>query len=104
MDKAEVLRKATEFSKRAQNYLTFNRAVLFGSHVYGKPREDSDFDIAFFVDKLNEDADYLSLLIILNKLARQIDSRIEPHIFYEEDETGFGDFVNKNGQEIILTN
>lgn len=104
MDKAEVLRKATEFSKKAQNYLVFNKAVLFGSYIYGKPREDSDLDIAFFVDKLNEDADYLSLLITLNKLARQIDSRIEPHILYEEDENGFGDFVNKNGQEIILAN
>ncbi len=104
MDKTEVLKKAAEFSKRAQNYLAFNKAVLFGSYIYGNPREDSDFDIAFFVDKLNENIDYLSLLITLNKLASQIDSRIEPHILYEEDETGFGNFVNKNGQEIIFAN
>ncbi len=65
-------------------------AVLFGSYIYGIPREDSDFDIVFFVDKINEDTDYLTLLVNLNKLARQIDSRIEPHVFDKKDETGFG--------------
>jgi len=102
MDKTEVVRKAAEFSKIVQNYLAFNKAVLFGSYVYGKPREDSDLDIAFFVEKLNKDVDYLTMLITLNKLARKIDSRIEPHIFVEDDETEFGNFINKNGQEIIL--
>lgn len=104
MDKAEVLKKAIEFSKRAQNYLTFSKAVLFGSYVFGKPREDSDFDIAFFVNELDEGVDYLTLLVTLNKLAREIDSRIEPHLLDEEDNTGFGKFIRENGQEIILSN
>lgn len=105
MDKTEVLRKAVEYSKKVQRFLTFDKAVLFGSYVYGEPREDSDFDIAFFVDKLNENIDYLTLLITLNKLARQIDSRIEPHIIInEKDETGFGSFISQNGQEILLIN
>jgi len=104
MDNAEVLKIATEFSRKAKKYFTFNKAVLFGSYVYGKPRTDSDFDIAFFVDDLNENIDYLSLLAALNKLAQKIDSRIEPHILDEADESGFGNFVNKNGQEIILIN
>lgn len=102
MDREEVLKKAVEFSKKVQNYLSFYKAVLFGSYVYGEPREDSDFDIAFFVDELNEDVDYLTLLITLNKIASQIDSRIEPHILFEEDKTGFGNFISKNGQVIFI--
>lgn len=104
MDKTEVLKKAVEFSKRAQNYLAFNKAVLFGSYVYGKPREDSDLDIAFFIDEISDKIDYLTLLITLQKLAREIDSRIEPHIITQDDEAGFGNFINEHGQEIIPVN
>lgn len=105
MDKNEILRKAAEYSKIVQNYLPFKKVVLFGSYVYGNPREESDFDLAFFVDKLDEDTDYLTLIATLNKLARQIDSRIEPHIIInEKDESGFGSFINKNGQEVIIIN
>lgn len=104
MDKREVLRKTAEFSKRAENYLSFSKAFLFGSYVDGKPREDSDLDIAFFVDKISEEIDYLTLLISLQKLAREIDSRIEPHIITIDDESGFGNYIFKNGKEIIYAN
>jgi len=104
MDKREVLSKAAEFSKRAENYLSFNKAVLFGSYVDGSPREDSDFDIAFIVDRISEEIDYLTLLVSLQKLAREIDSRIEPHIISIEDESGFGNYIFKNGKEIIYAN
>ncbi|MEW6654832.1 MAG: nucleotidyltransferase domain-containing protein, partial [Bacteroidota bacterium] len=63
MDKREVLSKAAEFSKRAESYFSFNKAVLFGSYIDGSPREDSDLDIAFFVDKISEEIDYLTLLV-----------------------------------------
>lgn len=104
MDKREVLSKAAEFSKRAKSYLSFNKAVLFGSYIDGNPREDSDLDIAFFVDKINEEIDYLTLLVALQKLAREIDSRIEPHIITVDDESGFGNYIFNNGKEIIYAN
>ena len=104
MDKTEVVNKAIEFSKKAQKYLVFNRVVLFGSYVNGKPREDSDIDIAFFVNDLSNDIDYYNLLITLNKLAGKIDSRIEPHIFTNDSESGFGEMIQLSGEEITLVN
>lgn len=100
MDKTEALRKAYEFSILVKNYLKFSSAVLFGSYVNGKPREDSDIDIAFFVDKIEENNDYFSLLVQLNKLTRKVDSRIEPHIFDDETKSGFGELIKLNGEEI----
>jgi predicted nucleotidyltransferase len=102
MDKTEALRKAYEFSTLAKNYLNFSSAVLFGSYVNGKPREDSDIDIAFFVDKIGENNDYFSLLVQLNKLTRKVDCRIEPHIFDDETKSGFGELIKLNGEEIRL--
>ncbi len=102
MDKTEVMRKAYEFSILAKSYLKFSSAVLFGSYVNGKPREDSDIDIAFFVDNIGENKDYFSLLIQLNKLTRKVDSRIEPHIFEDETKSGFGELVKLNGEVIKL--
>lgn len=102
MDKAEVINKAIEFSQMAKQFLSFNHAVLFGSYVNGQPREDSDIDIAFFVNDSDLKLDYYSLLISLNKLARKIDSRIEPHIFSNKSITGFSEMVWSNGKEIIV--
>ena len=104
MDKTEVINKALKFSKKTQHYLRFNRVVLFGSYINGKPREDSDIDIASFVNGLSDDIDYFNLLITLNKLAGKIDSRIEPHIFTNDSESGFSEMIQLNGEEIILVN
>ena len=104
MDKTEVVNKAKEFSKRAMQFLVFNRAVLFGSYVNGKPREDSDIDIAFFVNDVDDNLDYYDLLISLSKLAKKIDSRIEPHIFTNNSESGFSEMIKLNGEEIFSVN
>ncbi len=102
MDKTEVVNKAIEFSKKARQYIMFNRVVLFGSYVNGKPREDSDIDIAFFVNDLSDNIDYYNLLVKLNKLAGKIDSRIEPHILTNDSENGFSEMIQLNGEEIFL--
>jgi len=104
MDKTEVVNKAFEFSQKAQRFFKFDRVVLFGSYVNGKPREDSDIDIAFFVNELSDNIDYYSLLVKLNRLAREIDSRIEPHIYKNVSESGFSEMIQLKGEEIQLCN
>lgn len=104
MDKTEAVSKAKEFSNMAKQFLMFNRVVLFGSYVTGKPREDSDIDIAFFVNDTDNKLDYYNLLISLNKLARNIDCRIEPHIFTDDSESGFSEMIQLNGEEILVVN
>ncbi|GAB4139966.1 MAG: hypothetical protein Fur0015_10510 [Ignavibacteriales bacterium] len=100
MDKNEALKKALEFSKLVKNYLKFDVAALFGSYVNGTPRDDSDIDVAYFINELDEDLDYYSLMIKLNKLTKGIDSRIEPHVFLNDSKSGFLEIVKSN-YEII---
>lgn len=104
MDKVEALNKAKEFSNKAKQFLIFNRAVLFGSYVNGTPREDSDIDIAFIIKNDADNFDYYNMLINLNKLARTIDCRIEPHIFTSDSKSGFSEVIQLNGEEIALVN
>lgn len=100
MDKTEAINKAIEFSNRAKQFLIFNRAVLFGSYATGNPRLDSDIDVAFFVKDKDANLDYYNLLVNLNRLAKQIDSRIEPHIFTDNSISGFNELVLSNCEEL----
>jgi predicted nucleotidyltransferase len=104
LDKAEVLNKAIEFSNRAKQLLIFDRAVLFGSYAKGNPRLDSDIDIAFFVKDNDTKLDYYNLLVNLNRLAKEIDSRIEPHIFTDNSVSGFNEIVLSNCEELPVVN
>jgi predicted nucleotidyltransferase len=97
MDKEEAISKATSYVNRAKQLLEYDKAILFGSYIYGKPREDSDLDIAFIVKKIKKNNDYLELLSRLTKLASEVDSRIEPHVMEEKDKTGFKDYIFKKG-------
>ncbi|MBU0560693.1 MAG: nucleotidyltransferase domain-containing protein [Bacteroidetes bacterium] len=104
MDKAEAINKAIEFSNRAKQFFIFYRAVMFGSYVKGNTRLESDIDIAFFVNDYNDNLDYYNLLVNLNKLAKEIDSRIEPHIFTDNSESGFSEIILSNCEELPVVN
>lgn len=101
-DKKEVIIKAKKYAELVSNYLQFTNVFLFGSYVNSAPRKDSDIDIAFFVDKISDNEDYYSLIVQLHKLTRQVDSRIEPHIFELKSKSGFGEYIRKNGEEIAF--
>lgn len=104
MDKTEAINKAIEFSNRAKQFLIFNRAVLFGSYAKGNPRLDSDIDVAFFVKNKDANLDYYNVLVNLNRLAKEIDSRIEPHIFTDNSVSGFSELVLSNCEELPVVN
>jgi predicted nucleotidyltransferase len=52
--------------------------VLYGSFATGEATENSDIDIAVFIDKDTHSHNHLDDSAILNKLICGIDSRIEP--------------------------
>lgn len=58
--------------------------VLYGSYVNGKPNKFSDVDLAIFLKK-RQIKDYLDTEKYLFKLSGQIDSRLEPNLFFIED-------------------
>jgi predicted nucleotidyltransferase len=70
-----IRRYVSEVSKQTSGIAT---AYLFGSYAKNKQREDSDIDIAFVFNELN-DTEKFDWQVRLLLLASKYDSRIEPH-------------------------
>jgi len=91
--------------KKARQYLNvlkksrigLRELYLFGSASRGIIKPDSDIDIAVIVD--NFKGDIVAIFLLLLRLRRNIDVRIEPHPFEMKD---FND-SNPFASEIIKT-
>lgn len=66
------------------NYITIKRLIVFGSYAYGKPREDSDFDIAVISDDLAK-MNILERIELFAKVPLAVDSRVELKGFHEKE-------------------
>ena len=67
---------ARELAGFLSQYIHVDKLILFGSHSYGQPREDSDIDIAV----ISEDFERMSVLEKIDLFARTsvaVDSRVE---------------------------
>lgn len=53
-----------------------DRLILFGSYAYGRPREDSDFDIAVISEDLGR-MGILERMGLFSKVALEVDRRVE---------------------------
>lgn len=96
MDKNEVINKARNYLKIIEPLISLKKAYLFGSYQQGTANDDSDIDIALFVDRLEED--YLAVLKTLYSARREVDIRIEPHLFLpDEPSSGFDRIIEKEG-------
>ena len=58
------------------------RAYIFGSYAKGTQREESDIDIALVFSHMD---DFFEMQMELFRRRRNIDLRIEPHPFDEDD-------------------
>jgi len=96
MDREQVIEKLTEYSKLVFTVISPTKIVLFGSYAKGNFNENSDIDVAVFVDKISDD--FLSLSTQLCKLTRKIDNKIEPLLLDEKnDKSGFAEEILKYG-------
>ena len=80
-----------------------SKIYLFGSYYSGTNSEDSDVDIAFFIDD-NESLLETHRKII--KITSKYPIDIQPQIFYEcelEDRSGIVGEILENGGEIVIT-
>ncbi len=77
MDKEQVIELVRAYIGflRERGY-SISSAWLFGSYARGNFHEDSDIDLAIFMDDI--DNTFL-MQVELMKLVRNFDSRIEPH-------------------------
>jgi predicted nucleotidyltransferase len=78
----DAVRKYADYLQPKINVLGI---FLFGSHIKGTARDDSDIDIAVISDSFTGDPveDLATLLLFKN----EIDNRIEPHPFLPDDFT-----------------
>lgn len=59
-----------------QKGIDVSKVILFGSHAKGMAKQDSDIDLA--IVSTNFGKDHWKEMVLLRKLALEIDSQIEP--------------------------
>ena len=65
-------------------YFIINEIIIYGSYAYGKPRDDSDIDIAVISEKF-KGMSITERIEIFAKVSMAIDSRIEIKGFTPEE-------------------
>ena len=88
-------------SKLRDKKISFSVLYLFGSYAKGEARKWSDIDVAVFSDRKETD----DFIIELGRVTRDVDLRIEPHIFSENDlktiSTPFVEEILRTGIRVI---
>lgn len=79
-----IIKTAEQYIKQIPKEMGLKKLYLFGSYANGNPNEDSDIDIAVVFENEN---DFYTNQMLLMKLRRKIDLRIEPHPINEKDFT-----------------
>ena len=83
MDKEKIIEILKAYvNALISNQIPVAQAYLFGSTVKGTDNTDSDFDIALFLKRMQDE---ISMLNQLMKIRREFDLRIEPHPFLENE-------------------
>jgi predicted nucleotidyltransferase len=100
MDKQEALRKVQQYIEIIKKYFKLKLVVFYGSYTREEQYDESDIDIAVFIDQ-RPDKDYYKNVVTLFRLRKQVDLRIEPNLFYW-DESGyepasFENYIIQNG-------
>jgi len=87
-------------------YAKVKGGFVFGSHVHGAPDEDSDIDVAVFLEGI-EDWDLSRKVHVLCELQKEVGDDIEIHCFRAEslihpEPASFAAHVLKHGVCIYL--
>ena len=78
-----------------------NECWLYGSYAKGTNKKHSDIDVAFVVNRLDNNYDFIQTEPLLWKLTRQVDDRIEPLLIARDtDYAGFIKEIEQTGIEI----
>ena len=98
----QIVKAVTVFLSQ---HIRLEKLILFGSYVYGKPRKDSDFDIAVISEDF-EKMNVLDKIALFSNTAKSIDCRIELLGFskkeYSKTEaTSFLAFIKKKGKVVF---
>ncbi len=87
--------------KLKESKIPLSGVYLFGSFAKGEAREWSDIDVAIFSKRKETD----QFIIEAGRIRREVDLRIEPHIFSEEDlktvSTPFVEEILRTGVRVV---
>jgi predicted nucleotidyltransferase len=95
-----IIDTAKRYIQRIPADLELKKAYLFGSYAKGNEHPDSDIDIAIVIGKMD---DFFAVQMLLMRLRRDIDLRIEPHPILEGDfnvQNPFAYEIEKTGFEL----
>lgn len=84
-----------------ENNLNYSKVYLYGSYAQGNYKKDSDIDLAIVSDDFS--GDVIDDQLLLMKLRRKLDLRIEPHPFLTEEFSTDNPYVKtiiETGEEI----
>lgn len=76
-----------------QQNISFDKAYLFGSYATGNAEEESDIDLAIIAEDWKPDI--FDAQFELMKIAKKVDTRIEPHLFRKEDFENGNPFIQE---------
>ena len=102
MVKKSIIETANKYIQQIPAELRIKKAYLFGSYAKGLEKKDSDIDIAIVVENMT---DFFATQMLLMRIRRKIDLRIEPHPIAEYDFTSmnpFADEIKKTGIELEI--
>ncbi len=94
----QVVRKYAK--KLSEEGYSFSSVYLFGSALKSSHRKESDIDVAVVTKRLRPQRNFEKNLLLLWKLRRSVDTRIEPHGFTPEE---FNDSTSPLVHEIKKT-
>ena len=102
---ASINQLAKEAADFLSKHIKIDQLILFGSYLYGTPREDSDIDIAVISEDF-ERMNVLKKIGLLSKVPVAVDSRLEIIGFSKKDflnpqPASFLDLIKKKGKILI---
>ncbi|MBI2252374.1 MAG: nucleotidyltransferase domain-containing protein [Armatimonadetes bacterium] len=96
----DIIRKYLKVLKT--NKINLKKVYLYGSYIKGNFNKDSDIDLAIVAD--NFTGDIIEDQLLLMKLRRKVNTKIEPHPFLEKHfklDNPYAKEIIENGKLII---
>ena len=101
LDKEKARQIAVAYANEVIKVLKAEKIIFFGSYVDGNPHENSDIDIAVFVQGLDAEAWYQARITLQELRWNVTFLDVEPHLLEENnDPSGFAHHVAETGEVV----
>lgn len=96
MDQREVIRLLTKYKLLISKHFNLDQMLLYGSYASNSASAASDIDVAVILKDFKEN--YFNVVPKIWKLRKEVDLRIEPHVFEKgKDNSGMLEEIKRTG-------